>query len=108
MTTQSTSHKLVNFNIPSNLNNLFNEVLEYKQITRTSIMLRLIEDWVRLEGEYIKEDDVLRDVLIKRNKPYKLRNKSMSREDSLPPSPIFQSSSDELDWEARLESLGEQ
>ena len=108
MATQSISYKLVNFNIPSNLNNLFNEVLEYKQITRTSIMLRLIEDWVRLEGEYIKEDDVLRDVLIKRNKSSNPSNKSMGREDSLPPSSICQSSIDDLNWETRLERLGKQ
>ncbi len=108
MTTQSISYKLVNFNIPTNLNHLFNEVLAYKQITRTSIMLRLIEDWVRLEGEYIKEDDVLRDVLIKRNRTSKPSNKEVWIEDSLPPSPILQSSNEDLDWEARLESLGRQ
>ena len=106
MKTQSISYKLVNFNIPTNLNQLFNEVLAYKQITRTSIMLRLIEDWVRLEGEYIKEDDVLREVLIKRNNTSKPSNKGGWIEDSLPPSPIFQSSNDDLDWEARFERLG--
>ena len=47
---------LINFNIPKNLKYRFDRLVKFKGVSRTSILNRLVEDWVRDETKQLEED----------------------------------------------------
>lgn len=106
------SNKLVNFNVPHYLITNFDEVVKFKNVSRTSMLIRLMESYVRSEFNRLEEDNKINQLIMN----VKLRNhnppQNMKRykeeiddeEDLLPP-PILQSL-DNDDWEEDLMRLG--
>ena len=64
MTTQSlhwnpsshNNHKLVNFNVPKYLISNFDNLVRFKRVSRTSMLVRLMEDYMRSEHQKMKYD----------------------------------------------------
>jgi len=108
---QLNSHKLINFNVPNYLITNFDELVRFKRISRTSMLIRLMESYVRSEFDRLKEDDkinhLIRDVKLRNHQPPQnlKRVKEVEVDDDILPPPIFQSD-DEFDWEYRLNELG--
>lgn len=105
------SHKLINFNVPNYLITNFDELVKFKRISRTSMLIRLMESYVRNEVGRLKEDDkinhLIRDVKLRNHIPPKKLNKVKSvevDEDDILPPPLFQND-DDIDWESRLNDL---
>ena len=67
MTTQSlhwnpssqNDHKLVNFNVPTYLISNFDNLVRFKRVSRTSMLVRLMEDYMRSEHQKMKDDGSL-------------------------------------------------
>ena len=64
------SHKLINFNVPNYLITNFDELVKFKRISRTSMLIRLMESYVRNEVGRLKEDDEINHLI----RDVKLRN----------------------------------
>ena len=104
-TTQTKNHKLINFNVPNYLITNFDELVKFKRITRTSMLIRLIESYMRSEVTKMKDDDkinhLIQDVKLRNNNP--TQKLKQLNETQSPPYPIFQEfTEDEYDWEERL------
>ena len=111
-----TDHQLVTFNVPHHLLKNFDELRKFKRVSRTSMILNLMERFVRSEFQQLKEDDnlntFLNDVKLRSSQPNTPSfNKQQSQkmwswedsyvDDELPPSPIFHDQSDwrdEVSW----------
>ena len=52
-------HKLINFNVPKYLINNFDNLVRFKSVSRTSMLVRLMEDYLRSEHSKMKEDNSL-------------------------------------------------
>ena len=85
-TTTSTSYQLLNFNIPRRLKNSLDVVVDYKRISRTSIINSLLDEYVRKEISHIKEDGQLTSLIdsaiqkVNKPSPAMVENKSRSNE----------------------------
>ena len=55
----SNDHKLINFNVPNYLINNFDNLVKFKRVSRTSMLVRLIETYLREELLQIKKDNEL-------------------------------------------------
>ena len=55
----STNHKLINFNVPNYLINNFDNLVKFKRVSRTSMLVRLIETYSREELLLMKKDNEL-------------------------------------------------
>ena len=102
----SNNFKLINFNVPNHLIQNFDNLVKFKRVSRTSMMVHLIETYCRSEFKRLKEDNQLNqlvDELTQRNKrDLKKQIKEEVREEWEPP--MIPLSSDE-DWEERLFKL---
>ena len=102
----STNHKLINFNIPIHLIQNFDNLVKFKRVSRTSMMVHLIETYCRSEFKRLKEDNQLNQLVVEltqRNKrDLKKQIKEEVRDEWEPP--MIPLSSDE-DWEDRLLKL---
>ena len=49
-------HTLINFNMPNHLKRSFDNLVKFKRVSRTSLMNRLIEDYVRSELSHLEQD----------------------------------------------------
>lgn len=58
------SYTLINFNIPNHLKKNFDQLVNFKHVSRTSILNSMIEDFCRREFKLIKEDGKLNDLII--------------------------------------------
>ena len=63
--------KLINFNIPTHLVEIVDELVSYKNVSRTSIINRLLDDWSRYELRLLDKDGRFRNLITN----VKLRNK---------------------------------
>ena len=52
-------HKLINFNVPKYLINNFDNLVRFKSVSRTSMLVRLMEDYLRSEHTKMKDDNTL-------------------------------------------------
>ena len=50
-------HKLINFNVPKYLITNFDNLVKFKSVSRTSMLVRFMEDYLRSEHNKMKEDD---------------------------------------------------
>jgi hypothetical protein len=57
------SYTLINFNIPNHLKKNFDQLVNFKQVSRTSILNSMIEEFCRREFKLIKEDGRLNDLI---------------------------------------------
>ena len=103
-------HKLINFNVPKYLINNFDNLVRFKSVSRTSMLVRLMEDYLRSEHTKMKDDNTL-NVMIsqlgERNKEdiKKVLRKDLSelREEYEPP--MIPMSNDIDLWENRWDKL---
>lgn len=90
--------RLVNFNVPVHLLRNFDSLARHKATSRTSMLLRLMEQFVRDEADWVEKDNRLNAVLVemegRSQKRIGLRIKEAVRElvrrerDDEPPSPM--------------------
>lgn len=52
-------HKLINFNVPKYLISNFDNLVRFKRVSRTSMLVRLMEDYMRSEHQKMKDDESL-------------------------------------------------
>jgi hypothetical protein len=79
------SYTLINFNIPNHLKNNFDQLVNFKRVSRTSVLNSMIEDFCRREFKLIKEDGKLNDLITNikiKNLPKINHQKTSSWEDS--------------------------
>lgn len=57
------SYTLINFNIPNHLKNNFDQLVNFKRVSRTSVLNSMIEEFCRREFKLIKEDGKLNDLI---------------------------------------------
>lgn len=57
------NHKLINFNVPQYLIKNFDNLVRFKRVSRTSMLIQLMETYIRSERKLLEEDDGL-NVLI--------------------------------------------
>ena len=79
------SYTLINFNIPNHLKKNFDHLVNFKRVSRTSILNSMIEEFCRREFKLIKEDGRLSDLILdieQKNPPHINNTNSSSWEES--------------------------
>ena len=110
--TPSTSNKLINFNAPNYLINHFDEMVKFRGVSRTSTLIRLMENYLNSEFDRLRNDDkinqLIQSVKLRNHTPTsklkKIQRNPIDEEEALPP--ILFSSSDDYDWETRFSEVG--
>ena len=105
-------HKLVNFNVPKYLIINFDNLVRFKRVSRTSMLVRLMEDYLRSEHQKMKDDGTLNQMIQdigKRNRE-DLKNEIRKdirevRAEYEPPMIPISSDYDNDDWENDLMRL---
>ena len=101
------NYKLINFNVPHYMVNNFDEIVKFKRISRTSVLIGLMEKYIRAEHQNLEEDGKLNQLITdikKRNlKPEPLRQSKI--EDTYYP-PMIPTVDDDYTWQDRLSSIG--
>ncbi len=93
-------HKLINFNAPRYLLKNFDNLARYKSISRTSMLITLMEKYVREEVEQMTKDNTFNNILCEMdernrgNLGLRIRESvkkaiQNEREDSMPPSMLW-------------------
>lgn len=79
------SYTLINFNIPNHLKRNFDQLVNFKRVSRTSVLNSMIEEFCRREFKLIKEDGKLNDLIANikiKNLPQINHHKPSSWDDS--------------------------
>ena len=101
---QSSNYKLINFNVPQYMVNNFDEIVKFKRISRTSVLIGLMEKYIRAEHQNLEEDGKLNQLIfdIKRRnqKPEPLRRPKIEETYYPPEIPVMN------DWQDRLSEMG--
>ncbi|MCH1465364.1 MAG: hypothetical protein L7W39_06665 [Alphaproteobacteria bacterium] len=105
MTSQniSSDHKLINFNVPNYLIKNFDNLVKLKRVSRTSMLVQLMETYCRSEQRRLKEDNILNQMVVdltQRNKKELKEEVKKEITDEYEPPLIPYTSDDE--WEDRL------
>ena len=105
MTSQiiSSDHKLINFNVPNYLIKNFDNLVKFKRVSRTSMLVHLMETYCRSEQKRLKEDNILNQMVvdfIQRNK--KELKEEVKKEISTEYEPPMIPYSSDDEWEDRL------
>ena len=105
MTSQNISshHKLINFNVPNYLIKNFDNLVKFKRVSRTSMLVHLMETYCRSEQRRLKEDNILNQMVVdltQRNKK-ELKEKVKKEISTEYEPPMIPYSSDD-EWEDRL------
>lgn len=94
------SYTLINFNIPNHLKKNFDELVNFKRVSRTSVLNSMIEEFCRKEFKLIKEDGKLNDLITNiqiKNLPKINQQKTSPWEDSYDEPANIPASDDFLD-----------
>lgn len=91
------THKLINFNVPHYLLTNFDNLAKHKSITRTSMLITLMERYVRDEVDQIEKDNRLHHLISemdernKRSLGKRIKDtvKQVLNEDTSPPSMMW-------------------
>ena len=59
----SSEHKLINFNVPKYLIKNFDNLVRFKRVSRTSMLVHLMEHYIRSEKKRIEEDGNLNSLI---------------------------------------------
>ena len=107
----SNEYKLINFNVPKYLIKNFDNMVKFKRVSRTSLLIGMMESYLRTEYRRMKEDDDLNQLINnieERNRYSKSKvveedrpqSWSVSQKDEYyPPNiPNFNDFRDEMDW----------
>ena len=105
MTSQniSSDHKLINFNVPNYLIKNFDNLVRFKRVSRTSMLVHLMETYCRSEQRRLKEDNTLNQMVVdltQRNK--KELKEEVKKEISTEYEPPMIPHSSDDEWEDRL------
>lgn len=106
----SSDFKLVNFKVPNYLIQNFDNLVRFKRVSRTSMLIHLMENYIRTEKQNMETDDVLNELIIdisKRNRT-SIKNELQKMKDEIvdnEPPMIPYSSDNGIDWEDRLGRL---
>ena len=57
-------YKLINFNVPKYLIKNFDNMVKFKRMSRTSLLVGMMESYLRSEYRKLKEDDELNDLIV--------------------------------------------
>lgn len=80
----SNNHKLINFNVPKYLIKNFDTLVKFKRVSRTSMLIQLMETYIRTEQQRLKEDNSLNhlisDITIRNRKEMKEDMRKMRNE----------------------------
>ena len=109
MPTEISDYKLINFNVPHYLIKSFDNLVRFKRVSRTSMLLSLMETYIREENQRLKDDRSLNSLIndIEEKNHQSLSNqlkKSINtvKEESEPP--MIPHSSDD-DWDEPLNEV---
>ena len=94
----SNNHKLINFNVPNYLIIKFDSLLKFKKVSRTSMLLNLMETYLRNELTLMKNDNELSESF------KKIKDKFDKPKTVIKEKPMIPSSND-VEWEDRLRNL---
>jgi len=89
----SNDYKLVNFNVPKYLITNFDYLVKFKRVSRTSMLIHLMESYIRREKKLMEEDNSLNKMLVdvqQRNRKELFKNlkKDMDEEYEPPMIPL--------------------
>ena len=104
---QSSNYKLINFNVPHYMVNNFDEIVKFKRISRTSVLIGLMEKYIRAEHQCLAEDGKLNKLIsdIKnRNQQPEPSSQSKIEEHYYPPE--IPTVDYDYTWQDRLSSIG--
>ena len=59
----STDHRLINFNVPKYLINNFDNLVKFKRVSRTSLLIHLMENYIRTEHQMMERDNTLNELM---------------------------------------------
>ena len=100
----SDDHKLINFNVPKYLITNLDSLVRFKRVSRTSMLVRLMEDYIRSERRLMEEDNslnqMIRDIEVRNKNSMKKEMIGLRREveEELEP-PMVPYSSDNRSWD---------
>ena len=105
-------HKLINFNVPKYLISNFDNLVRFKRVSRTSMLVRLMEDYMRSEHQRMKDDGslnlMIKDIGQRNREDLKQEIRKDIREvrgEYEPPTIPISSDYDNDDWENDLRRL---
>ena len=96
----SNNHKLINFNVPKYLIKNFDTLVKFKRVSRTSMLIQLMETYIRTEQQRLKEDNSLNHLIsdiTKRNRKEMKEDMRKMRNEWEPP--MIPNSSDQRSWD---------
>ena len=99
------NYKLINFNVPHYLINNFDEIVKFKRISRTSVLIGLMERYIRAEHQCLAEDGKLNklisDIKSRNQQPEPLRRPKIEERYYPPEIPEI------YNWQDRLSEMGQ-
>lgn len=99
----SYDYKLVNFNVPNYLIKNFDNLVKFKRVSRTSMLVHLMENYLRTEQQKLKEDKNLNDLITHLRVQNKSEIINEMKEQYEPP--MIPNSSDKRSWDDHLNDM---
>ena len=99
----SSDFKLINFNVPKYLIKNFDNLVRFKRVSRTSMLVHLMENYLRSEQQKLKEDKHLNDLVTHLHQQNKSEIINEMREHYEPP--MIPNVSDERSWDDHLNDM---
>ena len=99
----SPNHKLINFNVPNYLINNFDNLVKFKRVSRTSMLVHLMENYLRTEQQKLKEDKSLNDLVVHLKDQNRTETINKMRDRFEPP--MIPRNSDKRSWNDHLNDL---
>lgn len=108
---QNIDHKLINFWVPKYLITNFDNYVKYKRMSRTSVLIHLMENYMRTEKQQMEKDGELNEMIqsISENNRMDLRGllkkdlHQLTEDEYEPPMIPYTSDNNVVeDWEERL------
>jgi len=99
----SYDYKLVNFNVPNYLIKNFDNLVKFKRVSRTSMLVHLMENYLRTEQQKLKEDKNLNDLVTHLRVQNKSEIINEMKEQYEPP--MIPKISDKRSWDDHLNDM---
>ena len=99
----SNDYKLVNFNVPKYLITNFDYLVKFKRVSRTSMLIHLMESYIRREKKLMEEDNSLNKMLVdvqQRNRKELFKNLKKDMDEEYEPPMIPKT--DDRSWDDYL------
>lgn len=80
------THTLINFNIPLHLKTHFDQLVDFKRVSRTSVLNHLIENYCRSEIDHLETDGRINDLITSiktRPQPQRVHSRARQWEDTM-------------------------